>query len=162
MRQANFGYIVRKKSYYQPDDVAIVEQTTREEHTYGELERRSNSIAAELEARGVGEGDRVSGLFRNSAEFFELFFATCKLGAVLAPFNYRLSTDELAYLNDDADPELFVYEGVFEDTAAALPLDGVSAVRIGEPDGEKRVAADDWDTFYQPDPDTVEVADGFE
>ncbi|WP_336328577.1 acyl-CoA synthetase [Halovenus sp. HT40] len=162
MRQSNFGYIVRKKSYYQPDDVAIVEQTTREEHTYGELERRSNSIAAELEARGISKGDRISGLFRNSAEFFELFFATCKLGAILAPFNYRLSPDELAYLNDDADPELFVYEGVFEDTAAGLQLDDVPAVRIGEPNGDERVAADDWSSFYERDPDTIEVVDGFE
>lgn len=42
MRQANFGYIVRKKSCYHPEKVAIVERTTREEYTYGELERRSN------------------------------------------------------------------------------------------------------------------------
>ncbi|WP_226043250.1 AMP-binding protein [Natrinema sp. DC36] len=162
MRQANFGYIVRKKSYYRPDAVAIVEQTTREEYTYAELERRSNSIAAELEARGVGKGDRISGLFRNSAEFFELFFATCKLGAVLAPFNYRLSPAELTYLNDDADPRLFVYEGVFEDTAAALPLDEVPAVRIGESDGDEQMAADDWNSFYERDPSEVEVAGAFE
>jgi len=43
MRQANFGYIVRKKSYYDPEKVAIVEQATREEYTYGDLERRSNT-----------------------------------------------------------------------------------------------------------------------
>lgn len=165
MRQANFGYIVRKKSYYDPEKVAIVEQTSREEYTYGELERRSNSVARALEERGIGDGDRVCGLFRNSVEFFDLFFATCKLGAVVAPFNYRLSTDELRYLEGDVDPDLFVYEGVFEGKAAAL-VEDPPAVRIGDPEGEEggeeRVDAEDWGTFYEHDGSEVEVAEGFE
>ena len=162
MRQANFGYIVRKKSYYQPDDVALVEQATQEEHTYGELEQRSNSIARALADRGLGEGDRVCGLFRNSVEFFELFFATCKLGAVLAPFNYRLSPNELSYLKDDVDPELFIYEGVFEETAAELPLDDVETVCIGEPDSETELDPEDWQTFYDHDTTEMNVAERFE
>jgi fatty-acyl-CoA synthase len=161
MRQANFGYIVRKKSDYHPEKVAIVEQATREEFTYGELERRSNSVARALSERGIGPGDRVCGLFRNSVEFFDLFFATCKLGAAVAPFNYRLSVDELAYLKGDVDPDLFVYEGVFEGKAAALAED-VPAVRVGDPDGEQGIDAEDWATFYQYDAGEVEVADGFE
>ena len=173
MRQANFGYIVRKKSYYDPGKVAIVEQATREEYTYADVERRSNSVARALRDRGIGEGDRVCGLFRNSVEFFDLFFATCKLGAVVAPFNYRLSTDELGYLKGDVDPDLFVYEGVFEEKAAAL-AGGVPAVRIGDAeaesdgdadgDGGERVGAEDWAAFYEYDGGEagIEVADGFE
>ena len=161
MRQANFGYIVRKKSYYDPEKVAVVEQASREEYTYGDLERRSNGVARALRERGVGEGDRVCGLFRNSVEFFDLFFATCKLGAVVAPFNYRLSTDELRYLKGDVEPDLFVYEGVFEGKAAALAGD-VPAVRVGDADGEERVEAEDWASFYEYDGSEVEVAEGFE
>jgi len=159
MRQANFGYIVRKKSYYHPETVAIVEQATREEYTYGGLERRSNSVARALEDRGVGEGDRVCGLFRNTVEFFDLFFATCKLGAVVAPFNYRLSTEELGYLTDDVDPDLFVYEGTFEEKAATLAGD-VPAVRVGDVGGEERVDAEDWAAFYEYDGNEVAVAEG--
>lgn len=162
MRQSNFGYIIRKKSYYYPDEVAIVEQATREEYTYRELERRSNSVARELAERGIGRGDRVCGLFRNSIEFFDLFFATCKLGAIVAPFNYRLSPDELGYLKGDVDPDLFVYEGVFEGSAAKLSLDGISAVRVGEPEGDDHIEADDWASFYENSTDEVEVAKGFE
>ncbi|MEF8840645.1 MAG: AMP-binding protein [Haloarculaceae archaeon] len=163
MRQANFGYIVRKKSYYDPGKVAIVEQATREEYTYADLERRSNSVARALTDRGVGEGDRVCGLFRNSVAFFDLFFATCKLGAVVAPFNYRLSVEELGYLKDDVDPDLFVYEGPFEGTAAALAGD-VPAVRVGAVDDEEQIEAEDWNTFYDYDgsEDGIEVAEGFE
>jgi fatty-acyl-CoA synthase len=168
MRQANFGYIVRKKASYHPGEVAIVEQASREAYTYGEMERRSNAVARALADRGIGPGDRVCGLFRNSVEFFDLFFATCKLGAAVAPFNYRLSVDELGYLERDVDPDLFVYEGVFEGTAAALAAD-VPAVRIGdaEPDdgtGERRVDAEDWAAFYDYDESEagLEVAGGFD
>ncbi|MFC6838444.1 acyl-CoA synthetase [Halomarina ordinaria] len=161
MRQANFGYILRKKSYYHPDSVAIVEQTTRDEHTYGKLERRSNSIARALADRGIGQGDRVCGLFRNSIEFFELFFATCKLGAVIAPFNYRLSPDELDYLTGDVEPDLYVFESVFEETVKHLSLDGVQTVRIGSP-SEERVDADPWDGFYEFDSAELSIADGFD
>ncbi|MFC7156978.1 AMP-binding protein [Halomarina halobia] len=162
MRQANFGYIIRKKSYYFPNEVAIVEQATRDEYTYEELERRSNSVARELTDRGIGEGDRVCGLFRNSVEFFDLFFATCKLGAVIAPFNYRLSADELEYLLADVDPALFVYEGVFEDTASRLSLDEIPTVRIGDPGEEHGLDADDWTAFYENPGTEVPVADGFD
>lgn len=161
MRQANFGYIVRKKSYYAPDDVAIVEQASRDEYTYEELERRSNSVARALADHDVGNGDRVYGLFRNSIEFFELFLATCKLGAVVAPVNYRLSPNELEYLKDDVDPELLVYEGVFEEKAAKLASD-VPTVRVGEVDGEETVDADAWETVYGHDSSEVDIADGFE
>ncbi len=167
MRQANFGYIVRKKSYYHPEKVAIVEGSTREEFTYGELERRSNSVARALRERGIGQGDRVCGLFRNSVEFFDLFFATCKLGAVVAPFNYRLSVDELRYLKGDVDPDLFVYEGVFGGKAAALAGD-VPAVRVGEAtddgdgEGDEGVEAEDWSAFYDYDESEVEVAESFD
>lgn len=162
MRQANFGYILRKKSYYYPDEVAIVEQATREEYTYRELERRSNSVARALADRGVGAGDRVCGLFRNSVEFFDLFFATCKLGAAVAPFNYRLSTAELDYLREDVSPDCYVFEGAFEETVADLSLDGTPAVRVGSPDGDPRIDAEDWAAFYEYDASEVSVADGFD
>jgi fatty-acyl-CoA synthase len=162
MQQANFGYVVRKKSYYRPDRVAIVEQATRDEYTYRDLEQRSNRVARALTDRGVGAGDRVAGLFRNSIEFFDLFFAACKLGAVVAPLNYRLSPNELDYLLADVDPELFVYEGVFEETVADLSLADSSAVRIGTPDGDARVEVTDWEAFYEYEADEVDVAEGFE
>ena len=162
MRQANFGYIVRKKSYYYPDEVAIVEQVTRDEYTYRDLERRSNSVARALADRGIGAGDRVCGLFRNSIEFFDLFFATCKLGAVVAPFNYRLSTGELDYLIEDVSPDCCVYEGVFEDAVDDLSLGDVPTVRVGDPEGDPRVDAEDWAAFYEYDASEVAVADGFD
>lgn len=120
MRQTNFGYILRKKAKYNPDRVAVVDSETGDEVTYGELEENSNRLAAGLTDRGIEEGDRVCGLFRNSVEFFETFFATCKLGAIMAPLNFRLAVDELQYLLDDTEPGVLIYESVFEEKVAAL------------------------------------------
>ncbi len=161
MRQANFGYIIRKKSYYHPEQVAIVEQTTRDEYTYRDLERRSNRIARSLADRGIGMGDRISGLFRNSIEFFDLFFATCKLGAVFAPFNYRLSPPELTTLNQTVVPDMFVYEGVFEDTVAAVGPD-VPTYRVGDPAGAGQVDAADWADCYEPAAREMDISGGFD
>jgi len=45
MHQATFGYIIRQKAKYYPDDAAIVDGDRGEAYTYETLERRSSSIA---------------------------------------------------------------------------------------------------------------------
>lgn len=138
MREANFGYIIRKKADVYPDATAIVSQATGETRTYRELEARSNRIARALGAEGIGPGDRVGGLFRNSIEFFEVFFAAAKRNAVAVPLNYRLTAPELEYLLADSNPDLFLYEGVFDDQVIALEDRGALSeqglLRIDTPD----------------------------
>ena len=63
--------------------------------TFGELDRRSNQVAAALAAAGVGE-DRVAFIDKNSPEWFEVTFATAKLGAVNVSVNWRLAPPEMA------------------------------------------------------------------
>lgn len=159
MHQTNFGYIIRKKAQYHPEKTAIVDQETREEYTYADLERRSNSIATELQERGIGHGDRVCGLFRNSIEFFDLLFATSKVGAVTAPLNHRLSAGELDLLLDDCDPDLLVYESVFEETVADLDTAVPTAV-VGTASSSGN--SDSFATFYEHDAEVVPVAGDFE
>ena len=47
----------------------------------GELERRSNRLARDYRARGVGEGDLVTVALSNGIEYFEVCLAVWKLGA---------------------------------------------------------------------------------
>ena len=53
--------------------------------------RRSNQVAAALAAAGVGAEDRVAFIDKNSPEWFEVTFATAKLGAVNVSVNWRLA-----------------------------------------------------------------------
>lgn len=164
MREANFGYIIRKKAQFHPDSTALVNQATRESRTYRALEDRSNRIARALLDRGIGQGDRIGGLFRNSVEFFEVFFAAAKLDAITSPLNHRLEPPELEYLIADSDPAMFLYEGVFDDIVATLvdrgALDDRAFIRIDTPDtpGESRIPrATSYETLLEPSGDPIEI-----
>jgi acetoacetyl-CoA synthetase len=70
-----------------PDDEVAVVGVTEDpaatvEITWGELRRRTASLAATLRALGVGEGDRVVGFLPNTPDAIVAFLATASLGAI--------------------------------------------------------------------------------
>jgi len=80
--------------------------------TYRELEDRSTSLARALAGSGLSPGSRVATLAENHPEQVVLFFACAKAGLILAPLNWRLTTDELAVQLDLFDPSLLVVSSV--------------------------------------------------
>ena len=66
--------------------------------TYREFDRIVNRLAHGFAAIGVGRGDRVAVLSRNSHAFAAVRFAIARLGAVLVPINFMLKPDEAAYI----------------------------------------------------------------
>ncbi len=80
---------------YWATSVAVKDDATGRSFTYAEMDRRSESVAAWLRAKGVGRGDRVGALAHNGVEVFDLLFACGKLGAVFVPYNWRLAGPEL-------------------------------------------------------------------
>jgi len=132
MPHTSFGYILRKKSNYFCDDVAIVDSGVDNSFTYGELESRSNRVARSLQKRGIEKGDRVCLITRNIVQYFDFFFATSKIGAVLTPLNHRLATGEIRYLINDSDPELVVYEPAFTDRLTDINPEAWEFVVIGD------------------------------
>ncbi|WP_164737274.1 class I adenylate-forming enzyme family protein [Georgenia sp. SYP-B2076] len=81
------------------------------EHTYADLNRRANGLAAYLRSVGVRRGDRVLGFMHNRVEWFDLFFAVAKLRAVLVPANHFLVPDELEHLIQDSGAVAVVTDG---------------------------------------------------
>jgi long-chain acyl-CoA synthetase len=66
------------------------------------------AIAAELEQRGVGKGDRVAIAMRNLPEFPAIFFAVASIGAIVVPLNAWWTGPELEYgLSDSGSRLLF-------------------------------------------------------
>jgi long-chain acyl-CoA synthetase len=111
--------------------------------TYAELERRGTRVANALRDLGVGEGERVAYLDLNNPEFFEVMVGAVKIGAAIAPLNYRLTPGELGRIVHDARATVLVVGPAFE---AAVPVIEAAApaltrvVRTGE-DFEGWVAA---------------------
>jgi acyl-CoA synthetase (AMP-forming)/AMP-acid ligase II len=69
-----------------------------------------NRLAQALAGSGFATGDRLLWLGQNSFRLLECLLATAKLGGVCCPVNWRQSPDELAFVIDDIDPRLVVWQ----------------------------------------------------
>jgi acyl-CoA synthetase (AMP-forming)/AMP-acid ligase II len=78
--------------------------------TYAELGADVERLASGLAASGVGVGDVVAFQLLNGPELALLWLAAQRLGAVAAPFNFRLAAGETAHVLDDSRPRVFVYD----------------------------------------------------
>ncbi|MFV2177601.1 class I adenylate-forming enzyme family protein [Actinomadura sp. LOL_016] len=92
--------------------------------TYRELSVWADGVAADLRARGVGPGDRVSILGGNTLEWCAATLGAWRLGAIVAPFNQRMVARELAALVEDCEPAV-----VYGDAALRARLDEVHGMR---------------------------------
>ncbi len=76
--------------------------------SYATFLDRIERTGAWLGAQGVGAGDVVAVLMKNSAAFLDLFFATSHIGAIFLPINFRLSAEEVAYIVGNAGARLLL------------------------------------------------------
>ena len=76
--------------------------------TYGELDARSDAIAAGLAGHGIGRGTRTVVMVRPSPEFFLLMFALFKAGAVPVLVDPGIARHALKQCLDEAQAEAFI------------------------------------------------------
>jgi crotonobetaine/carnitine-CoA ligase len=88
--------------------------------TFGELDRRSDEVAAGFASLGVGKGDRVAILTPNRIEVLELFYGLAKLGAIQVPLNAFLKGAFLRHQLAQSRASMLVVDA--EGAAAAEPL----------------------------------------
>lgn len=128
------GEVARYHARQRPDAVALAFEGR--ETTYGDLDRRTNQAARALLANGVGKGDRVAYLGKNSDHYFELLFGAAKIGAVMAPIGWRLAPSEVAYVVSDAQAKmLFVGPEVIDcalQIGPDIPDVAIVAMEVGE------------------------------
>ena len=104
-----------------PDHVALIYDGER--ITYGEFAERIAVVGGWLEAQGVGVGDVVAALMKNSAAFLEIAFAVSHIGAVFLPINFRLAAEEVGYIVGNAGAKL-----IFADDALSAHAQGAARV----------------------------------
>ena len=96
--------------------------------TYGDLDRRSDAIAAGLARRGIARGTRCVVMVRPTPEFFLLMFALFKAGAVPVLVDPGIDKRALRQCLDEAAADAFV--GVPLALAARKLLGWASATRV--------------------------------
>jgi fatty-acyl-CoA synthase len=110
-RRDTMGDLLWRSAVRQPDKLAVIFGDRRT--TYAELDATANRVANALAERGVGKGDRLGLLSRNSYGFIAAYFASAKLGSICVPINYMLSGAEVAYiLGHSGATALVVEEGL--------------------------------------------------
>jgi fatty-acyl-CoA synthase len=91
-----------------PDREALLSLPSGDTYTYAKLNARANRLANWMRSLGVEKGDRVSIMAHNGIEYVDLFYGLAKIGAVLAPLNWRLVARELAYIVNDCQPKVLL------------------------------------------------------
>ncbi len=92
-----------------------------EQIDWAECDLRASRVARALREAGVGIGDRIAYLGKNSLAYFELLFGACRVGAVMVPINWRLAPPEVRQILDDCGAALLFVDETGAATAAALP-----------------------------------------
>src|ERR1700751_485299 len=107
--------------------------------SYPDLFARALRLGGGLAELGVGAGDRIALLLRNSLEFLEASIATVPLGASAVPINWHWRGEEVAHvLGDSGANVLVVYADLWAEGAGDV-RDGCSVVLV--PAGEMAVPA---------------------
>ena len=71
--------------------------------TFSQLKERACRLANALSSLGVRRGDRVGILLFNCLEYPEILWANFLLGSVAVTLNFRLVSEEIAYVQDVAE-----------------------------------------------------------
>jgi fatty-acyl-CoA synthase len=109
-----------------PDATAVIDGTRT--LTHAQLWAWAATIADELQARGVGPGQRVGLLTPNCAEWIVTVIAAEAIGALTVPLNVRSRPDELRIALDEAKPSLLVLADSFLTNPIADRLEVALAV----------------------------------
>jgi fatty-acyl-CoA synthase len=89
-----------------------------QEITYAAFHTRIQTVGGWLASRGIGPDDVVAVLMKNSAAFLDIAFAASHVGAIFLPINFRLASDEIAYIVENSGARLLIADEEFRASAA--------------------------------------------
>lgn len=95
-RRNTLGDLLTRTRERIPDKLALVYQGQR--LSYEELDDIVNQTAHGFLADGLEKGDMVTVMSKNSLDFVIVNFALARIGAVMIPINYMLSTEDIRYI----------------------------------------------------------------
>src|ERR1700730_6628822 len=85
-----------------------------------------------LSELGVGAGDRVALLLRNSIEFLQASIATVPLGASAVTINWHWRAEEIAHVLRDSDARVLILHAELWPAIPSSAPDGLDARMVGD------------------------------
>jgi long-chain acyl-CoA synthetase len=112
--------VIQRNARIQKDRVAWISGDEKISHL--EFLKRVDSLAFGLAEAGLKHGDRIGVLSQNCMEYVYLYGAAAKIGAIMAPINWRLKPQEIEFIFSDAKPGIvFVGTGFQKLVEELLP-----------------------------------------
>ncbi len=123
-RRNTLGDLLTRTRERFPEKFAIAYRGTR--LTYAELDDMVNQTAHGFLADGMQIGDMVAVLSKNSLDFVIVNFALARVGAVMIPLNYMLTTQDIEYILNHAGVSGLLaareYANVLDEAAGKLDI----------------------------------------
>jgi acyl-CoA synthetase (AMP-forming)/AMP-acid ligase II len=94
-----------------PDKLAVVCGKIR--YNYAQLKERVDKLAGAFHSVGIQKEDKIAVIYKNCHRFLEVYFAAAKIGAVLVPLNYRLSSQDFIFILNDSQAKVLIAQPRF-------------------------------------------------
>lgn len=107
---------IRQWAIYSPTKTVVRIAEDSRKLSYQELDRLSDQACDLLQNKyQLKTGDRLAVLAEFCLEYLVLFSVAQRMGITLIPVNYRLSAREVAYILDNGEPALVLYEQNYQE-----------------------------------------------
>jgi acyl-CoA synthetase (AMP-forming)/AMP-acid ligase II len=132
----NLGTFLTKRAQLSPHKEGLVCEDQR--LSFSQMNQRCNKLVHALRKLGVEKGDRVAILAFNEPEYYDLFNAAAKMGAIMVTLNYRLAAPELQYIMEDCGAKVLIFSREFAEVADSfrndVPAEHYIAIMDGPPE----------------------------
>lgn len=141
--------VISETASRNPDKVAVIYGD--EELTYGDLDRISTYIAANLSAMGIGKGDTVGIMIPRSRWMALLPLAVLKTGAAYMPLDPTFPEERLSFMTEDAQVNMVLtVEGLANRIMPNFKGEIKDAEHLASENGN-------WKPAFEADPDSPMV-----
>ncbi len=129
----NIGMYLSQNARKVPKKLAI--NCEGRQYNYDQFNKEVNKLAHGLLDLGVTKGDKVAFMMKNSDTFVFSYFAGAKIGAVIVPMNFRLTSSEIQYILVQSEANVVICDEEFEETItkAMAVSDVEKVVVVGTP-----------------------------
>jgi acyl-CoA synthetase (AMP-forming)/AMP-acid ligase II len=128
----------------------------RERVTHAQYADRTRRLAAGLFAAGVRAEDRIAILAPNCLEYLDLLGAAAWLAAIVVPINWRLVSEEVAFILEDVAAKVLIVADEFRASVPQKATDGMLCYTVGTPEVPWRPIKE---LYVDSNPPLIEVTD---